>query len=95
VLLLVIACVNVASLVLVRAESRRREVAVRSVLGATRGRLARQFAVEGLWMAVSGGMSGALVAAALMRLLGRLLPKDMATNIGLCKHSATDKLGTT
>ena len=46
-------------------------------------------------MAVSGGMSGALVAAALMRLLGRLLPKDMATNmpfldgVNLNLHSTT------
>jgi predicted permease len=81
VLLLVIACVNVASLVLVRSESRRREVAVRGALGATRGRLARQFAVEGLLMAAAGGLSGVLVAAALMRLLGKLVPKDMAANM--------------
>ncbi len=81
VLLLVIACVNVASLVLVRSESRRREVAVRGALGATRGRLARQFAVEGLLMAAAGGLCGVLVAAALMRLLGKLVPKDMAANL--------------
>jgi macrolide transport system ATP-binding/permease protein len=81
VLLLMIASVNVASLVLVRSESRKREVAVRSALGATRGRLARQFAVEGLLMAAAGGLSGVLVAAALMRLLGKLVPKDMAANM--------------
>jgi macrolide transport system ATP-binding/permease protein len=81
VLLLVIACVNVASLVLVRSESRRREVAVRGALGATRGRLARQFAVEGLLMAAAGGLCGVLVAAALMRLLGKLVPKEMAANM--------------
>ena len=80
-LLLVIACVNVASLVLVRSESRRREVAVRGALGATRGRLARQFAVEGLLMAAAGGLCGVLVAAALMRLLSKLVPKDMAANM--------------
>ena len=80
-LLLVIACVNVASLVLVRSESRRREVAVRGALGATRGRLARQFAVEGLLMAAAGGLSGVLVAAALMRLLSKLVPKDMAARM--------------
>ena len=80
-LLLMIACVNVASLVLVRSESRRREVAVRGALGATRRRLARQFAVEGLLMAAAGGLSGVLVAAALMRLLGKLVPKDMAANM--------------
>ena len=81
VLLLVIACVNVASLVLVRSESRRREVAVRGALGATRGRLVRQFAVEGLLMTAAGGLCGVLVAAALMRLLGKLVPKDMAANM--------------
>ena len=80
-LLLMIACVNVASLVLVRSESRRREVAVRGALGATRGRLARQFAVEGLLMAMAGGLCGVLVAVALMRLLGKLVPKDMAANM--------------
>jgi predicted permease len=80
-LLLMIACVNVASLVLVRSESRRREVAVRGALGATRGRLARQFAVEGLLMAAAGGLSGTMIAAALMRLLSKLVPKDMAANM--------------
>ena len=68
-LLLIIACVNVGSLVLVRSESRRREVAVRGSLGATRGRLVRQFSVEGLLMAAAGGLCGVLVAAALVRLL--------------------------
>ena len=81
VLLLVIACVNVASLMLVRSESRRREVAVRGALGATRGRLVRQFAVEGLSMAAAGGLCGVLVAAALMRMLGKLVPKDIAANM--------------
>jgi predicted permease len=80
-LLLVIACVNVASLVLVRSESRKREIAVRSALGATRGRLMRQFAVEGLLMAVAGGICGLLAAAGLMRLLVKLVPKDMAANM--------------
>lgn len=80
-LLLMIACVNVASLVLVRSESRRREVAVRGALGATRGRLVRQFSVEGLLMAAAGGLSGTMIAAAVMRLLSKLVPKDMAANM--------------
>jgi macrolide transport system ATP-binding/permease protein len=80
-LLLVIACANVASLVLVKSESRRREVAVRGALGATRGRLAQQFAGEGFLMAAAGGLSGVLVAAVLMRLLGKLMPKDVAANM--------------
>jgi macrolide transport system ATP-binding/permease protein len=77
-LLLLIACVNVASLLLVRAESRRREVAVRGALGASRLRLARQFVTEGMLLAAVGCGGGALVAEWTMTLVTRLVPKDMA-----------------
>ena len=77
-LLLLIACVNVASLVLVRSESRRREIAVRGALGATPARLVRQFVTEGLLLALFGSVAGVFVAGGLMKLLGRLVPKDMA-----------------
>ncbi|KAA6458805.1 ABC transporter permease [Acidobacteria bacterium AB60] len=77
-LLLLIACVNVASLVLVRAESRRREVAVRGALGASRTRLARQFITEGMLLATVGCACGALVAEWAMKLLTQLVPKDAA-----------------
>jgi macrolide transport system ATP-binding/permease protein len=93
VLLLLIACVNVASLVLVRSESRRREIAVRGALGATRARLVWQFVSEGLLFAAFGGVAGVIVAAGLMRLLARLVPKDMASNmpflegVGLNAHT--------
>jgi macrolide transport system ATP-binding/permease protein len=80
-LLLVIACVNVASLLLVRSQSRRREIAVRGALGATRARLVRQFVTEALLLAFVGGVSGLLFAAGLMRLLARLVPKDMVGNM--------------
>ena len=93
VLLLLIACVNVASLVLVRSESRRREIAVRGALGATPARLVWQFVSEGLLYAAFGGVAGVIVAAVLMRLLARLVPKDMASNmpflngVGLNAHT--------
>ena len=81
VLLLLIACVNVASLVLLRSESRRREIAVRGALGATPARLLWQFVTEGLLFAACGGVAGLIVAGGLMQLLARLVPKDMASNM--------------
>jgi predicted permease len=92
-LLLLIACVNVASLILLRSESRRREIAVRGALGATPLRLVRQFVTEGLLLALFGGLAGVIVAAGIMKLLGRLVPKDMASNmpflegVGLNAHT--------
>jgi macrolide transport system ATP-binding/permease protein len=80
-LLLLIACVNVASLVLVRSESRRREIAIRGALGATPARLMRQFIAEALLLALFGNLAGLTVAAALISLLARLVPKDMASNM--------------
>jgi macrolide transport system ATP-binding/permease protein len=93
-LLLLIACVNVSSLVLVRSESRRHEIAVRGALGAAPARLARQFVTEGLLLAGLGSGIGIIVATALMRLLARLVPKDMVSRmpfpngIGLSAHTA-------
>jgi predicted permease len=81
VLLLLIACVNVASLVLVRAETRRREIAVRGALGATPARLVQQFVTEGLSLALLGSAAGVIIAGGLMHLLARLVPKDMAVNM--------------
>jgi predicted permease len=80
-LLLLIACVNVASLVLVRSESRRREIAVRTSLGASRGRLLRQFATEGLLLAGVGSAASVMVASWLMKLLARIVPKDTEANM--------------
>ena len=80
-LLLLIACLNVSSLVLVRSESRRREVAVRGALGATRSRLVRQFVTEGLLLAAAGCAAGLAEAVWLMSLLVHLVPKDTAERL--------------
>jgi predicted permease len=76
-LLLVIASVNVASLLLVRSETRKREMAVRGALGASPQRLVRQYATEGLLLAAIGSGLGVVIAQASMRMLATLIPKDM------------------
>jgi predicted permease len=75
-LLLLIACVNVASLLLVRAESRRREMAVRGALGASPMRLARQFLTEGLALVAIGSVLGLGVSLGVMQVLLRSIPKQ-------------------
>ena len=75
-LLLLIASVNVASLLLVRAQSRKREIAVRGALGASRQRLLRQFVTEGMVLSASASVIGLAAADGAMHLLTRLIPAD-------------------
>ncbi len=84
-LLLIIACVNVTSLLLARSESRRREIAVRGAMGASFGRLVRQFAIEGLVLVVSGGVAGILFAAWAMRVLLKLVSPDMLAGLPMLR----------
>jgi len=76
-LLLVIATVNVAGLILVRSESRRREVAVRRALGASAWRVVAQFVTEGVLLVGLGTVAGVLVAVLAMQLLIALVPANL------------------
>jgi macrolide transport system ATP-binding/permease protein len=80
-LLLLIAYFNVASLLLVRSESRRHEFAVRGALGAARARLIQQFITEGFVVVITSTALGLLLAAVTRRLLLQLIPVDMLNSM--------------
>ncbi|HYN10238.1 MAG TPA: ABC transporter permease [Vicinamibacterales bacterium] len=81
-LVLLIACVNVANLLLARAAARRREMSVRSALGASRGRLVTQTLVESVSLSVVGGVAGCVIGWVLLQALPAVMPERMSV-VGL------------
>jgi predicted permease len=76
-IVLMIACANVANLLLVRAEGRQLELAVRAALGASRGRIAEELLIESIMLGIMGGAMGLALAYGAMRVLAALAPAGL------------------
>ncbi|MGA7522334.1 MAG: ABC transporter permease [Acidobacteriaceae bacterium] len=85
-LLLLIACANVAGLLIARTMARTRELAVRTALGAGRGRLVHQFVAESLVLSLSAGLAGLLIAGIAVRMLPAILPADLPRQGGIAMN---------
>lgn len=92
-IILLIACINLANMMLARGAARRREFAIRAAIGGGRGRILRQLLTEGLLMSVLGGVVGLGIAYVVNRLLAVSVRELMAANglsMDLLLHSAPD-----